>query len=268
MKKIVIGVVAAVVVLGLLGLVVVFLSLNPIVKKGVETVGPALTKVEVRLGAANISPFSGRGTLTKLFVGNPEGFKTPSAIELGEVTLAVEASSLTKDVIVIDELTIKEPHVTLEGTLTGDNNVSKILANLQAVTGGGGKGTPAAAPAAGGKEKKFIVKKLVFEGGKVSLSLNLPVLGGKAATAPLPPIHAENIGVAENGVSAGQLAVEIVKPMLAGAVSEGGKVIAELTKNFTDLGKQGAEQLNKTIQGGAGELGKSIKDVGGLFKKK
>ena len=39
-----------------------------------------IVKVDVTLGSAAISPFSGSGILTKLFVGNPEGYKTKSAV--------------------------------------------------------------------------------------------------------------------------------------------------------------------------------------------
>ena len=255
MKKIIIGIVAAVVLLGVVALALVWFSLNPIVKNAVETFAPKLLQVEVRLGGVELSPFSGRGKLAGLFVGNPTGFKTPSAIQVGEVVVAVDVASLKTDVIVINELTLQAPQVTLEGTLTGDNNISKLLANIQAVAGGG-KDAKAAPAKAAGPEKKFIVKKLVMEGGKVNMSLNLPVVGGKALTAPLPPIHAENLGVAENGLTGAQLATAIIQPMLGGAVSEGEKAVADLTKQLTNLGGQG-------VQG----VGNAIKSVGNLFKK-
>src|ERR1700676_2913926 len=92
MKKIFLRIGLAVFVLIVLALVVVFFSLNSIVKKSVETLGPEMTKVEVRLGSADISPFSGGGKLSKLFVGNPEGFKTTSSIQMGDIHVAVKVS--------------------------------------------------------------------------------------------------------------------------------------------------------------------------------
>ena len=77
MKKIIIRIFAVLILLVVVALVVVFFSLNSIVKKAVETIGPKMTRVEVKLGAADISPFSGSGKLSKLFVGNPDGYKTP-----------------------------------------------------------------------------------------------------------------------------------------------------------------------------------------------
>ena len=101
MKKWILRAVAAVGVLVVLVLVFVFINLNSVVKKGVETVGPKLTKVDVRLGSANLSPMSGNGELSKLFVGNPEGYKTASAIEVGNVKVGVKLSSALSDTVVI-----------------------------------------------------------------------------------------------------------------------------------------------------------------------
>src|SRR5262245_51586812 len=94
---------------GLIGLVILIVAailgvrffLDAAVKKGVETVGPMLTKVDVKLGSANISLFSGSGKLTDLVVGNPEGYKTPSAISVGSASLALKPSSVFADKLVI-----------------------------------------------------------------------------------------------------------------------------------------------------------------------
>src|SRR5437764_8512643 len=100
MKKLIIRIAAVVLILLVIALAVVFFSLNSIVKKGVETVGPKLTKVEVRLGSAKLSPLSGNGRLSDLFVGNPEGYKTPSAMKLGDIKVAVEPGSILSDTLV------------------------------------------------------------------------------------------------------------------------------------------------------------------------
>src|ERR1700676_3221633 len=102
MKKIIIGILVAVFALVLVALLVVFFSLNSIVKKGVETVGPIITKVDVKLGSASISPFSGSGELSKLFVGNPEGYKSPSAMQVEDMKLGVSIGSVMSDVIVVN----------------------------------------------------------------------------------------------------------------------------------------------------------------------
>src|SRR5437899_6734274 len=111
MKKLIVRIVIGAIVLLVIGLVVVFFSLNSIVKKGVETVGPKLTKVEVRLGGAKLSPLSGHGRLTELFVGNPEGYKAPAAIKVGDIKLGVEPSSVLSETLVVDEVNIQAPEI-------------------------------------------------------------------------------------------------------------------------------------------------------------
>src|SRR5581483_10914712 len=123
MKKIIVRIGLVMVVLVVVALAVVFFSLDSIVKKGVETMGPEMTKVDVRLGAAKISPIGGSGELNKLFVGNPEGYKTASAIEMGDIKVGVKISSVLSDTIVVNEVNIQGPQITLEGSLTGKNNL-------------------------------------------------------------------------------------------------------------------------------------------------
>jgi hypothetical protein len=268
MKKIIIRIVVVIILVLLVALTVVFLSLNTIVKKGVETVGPSLTKVEVRLASADISPFSGSGKLSGLFVGNPEGYKTPSAIQVGSIRVAVEIGSALSDTIVIDDVTVQSPEITLEGTVNG-NNLTQILNNLSgggtaaqqtatapaAANTPGTASTPAPAPAPK-KEKKFILRNFLIDGGKINLSLNIPGLAGTSATAPLPPIHLQDIGVAEGGVTANQLALAIAKPLLAGVTKAAETAVGGMAGQLNNLGKQGASQ--------ATQIGKSLGD---LFKK-
>jgi hypothetical protein len=198
--------------------VAVFLSLNSIVKKGVETVGPQVTKVDVKLGAAEISPFSGSGKLTKFLVGNPEGYKTPSAMQFDEVKIVVSPASLMSDTIVISEINIQGAEITLEGTLL-ENNLSKILDNVKgtnttAATEPKPKNEPPS-PGTSKSSKKFIIKDLNIAGTKATIDVTLPAVGHKTASVTVPALHLQDIGTAENGVTAEQLVQTIMKPLLA-----------------------------------------------------
>jgi uncharacterized protein involved in outer membrane biogenesis len=255
MKKTLIRIVIGLGVLLIVALVVVFFSLNSIVKKGVETVGPQITKVDVKLGSANLSPFGGSGQLSKLFVGNPEGFKTPSAIQVGDVKVKVKIGSVLKDTIVVEEVNIQAPEITLEGGLTG-NNLMKILDNISG-TEKEQKQEPVAAKKS---EKKICVKQLVIDGGKINLSVN-GLMVGKSMTVPLPPVHLQNIGSEENGVTSAELAKEIMKPVLASAMEAATKALASGGKELQDLGKG-------VTKGTVDEVGKAAKGIGDLFKKK
>ena len=249
MKKLFIRILIGGVALVVVALVVFFFSLDSIVKKQVETVGPRLTKVEVRLGGIHLSPFSGRGGLSRLFIGNPEGYKAPSAIKVGEIKVGVELSSLRSDVLVVDEVNFQAPEITFEGTLSG-NNLSKILENLQAASGGQKQEATGAK-----KEKKFFVKDLQVNGGIINGTIDTP-LGGKSATLAFPGLHLQNIGSRENGVTAAELSKQIMKPLLASvtkAVEEG---LVDFSKSLPNLGVGTTGQVDKAAQ--------KLKD---LFKK-
>jgi uncharacterized protein involved in outer membrane biogenesis len=252
MKKIIIGIVVTLLVLVVIVLTVVYFSLNSIVKKGVETVGPQMTKVEVRLGAADISPFSGSGSLSQLFVGNPDGYKTPFAIQMGSIKVGVKIGSVFSDTVVVDEINIQDPEITLEGTLDG-NNLGKILDNLK-----GSDSAPekqAGAPAAsGGTAKKFIIKDLVLSGAKVHV--NVSGFGKSVAqTVAIPDLHLQNIGNGEGGVTPAQLSWQILQPVLNEALIVAAdelkkQGVQQLQKELNkELQKQGNTQLNKAAQG-------------------
>ena len=135
MKKLLIRISIALLALLIVGVLAVSLFLNSAVKKGIETVGPMLAKVEVKLDSVSLSLLSGSGKIKGLFVGNPEGFKTPSAIQVGNASLALQPSSLFGDKVVIKSVLVQAPEITFETDLKA-NNLSKILANVQAATAG------------------------------------------------------------------------------------------------------------------------------------
>lgn len=260
MKKILVRIFIGLVVLVIVALLAVFFSLNTIVKKGVETVGPMITKVDVKLGSADISPFSGSGTLNKFSVANPEGYKAPTAMQFEKVKVGVKLGSLASDVITVNEIHVESAEITLEGGLQG-NNLSKLLDNINGSSAeAGNKPKPKNAPPQAGaskSSKKFIVKDLLIEGTKVHAALDLPGLGTQSLTVPLPPLHLENIGEAQGGVTAEQLAQAIMKPLFSSIIDAVTKQAGNLGGSLKNLGTNGAN--------GVGNAAKGVID---LFKKK
>src|SRR5262249_54056693 len=122
-------------VLLVLAVLAVGLFLDAAIKRGVETVGPMVAKVPIKLDGVNLSLLSGAGKVKGLVVGNPGGCKTPSAILTGVASLALQPGALFSDKVVIRSVNVQAPEITFETDLRA-NNLSKILANVQATTGG------------------------------------------------------------------------------------------------------------------------------------
>jgi hypothetical protein len=245
MKKWIVRLVIIFGILFIVGLIAAFLSLNTIVKTGVEKVGPIITQTDVKLGSANISPFSGSGELKGLVVANPTGYKTPSAIKVGGVKVAVEVKSVMSAVVVVDSLVVDGAEVTLEVGLSG-NNLSKLLDNVSSVAASdeGTKKTEQK-PAEGGK--KFKVKDILIKGTKVNGSVT--ALGGQAIAFPIPDIHLTNIGTDENGVSAAELSKKILNEIVVAAVKEFGKSGGAVGDQLKGVGKGTGTQVEKASKG-------------------
>src|SRR5262249_36601566 len=135
MKKILLRIGLGLVVLLVVAVVVIGLSLNGIVKRAVEKVGPKLTGVDVKFEGGSLSIFSGSGAIKGLKVGNPPGFKSPQSISLGSASISLKPTSVFSDKVIVHKLEVVAPEITLEVSLAG-NNLGKILANVNSATGG------------------------------------------------------------------------------------------------------------------------------------
>jgi uncharacterized protein involved in outer membrane biogenesis len=251
MKKTIVRIVIVLAVLLVAGLVAGFLSLNKIVHKSVETVGPALAKVEVKLKDVDLSPFSGSGKLEGLLVGNPPGFKTPAAIQVGTVFMHVEPRSLMGDKVIVRSLRMESPEITFEGDFKG-NNLSKILENVQ--------GTEEKAPATKEEEKaktrKLQVDEFLLTGAKVHV--NSPLLAGKTATVSIPEIRLANLGQGPDGITPAELTKRVLTALIDGTLKSVGSNLGEMTKGITGGLKNAS---TNAIEG-------ATKKIGDLFKKK
>lgn len=253
MKKKLLIILAVLVALLVLALVVISFSLGSIIKKSVETIGPEVAKVKMTLDGASLSLLGGHGTLKGLFIGNPEGYKTESAVKVGTAHLAVAPGSLMSDKIVIRSIKVDGPELTLEGGLK-ENNLTQIQKNIEAFMG-----TPAAkaeAAADEGAGKKLQVDEFVLSNVKVNVALSM--LGGKPLTVTIPDIRVTNLGQGPDGITVADLADKMTAQVLTA-------VIPAVTRAVTDLGNIGADALNK---GATEQINKATKSIGDLFKKK
>ncbi len=231
------------------------MSLGKIIKTGVETVGPKITKTEMKLDGANLSLLGGSGTLKGFTLGNPEGYKTAAAIKAGSVSVGVKPGSLFSDKIVVRHVRVEGPEITFEGSLGTANNLSKILDNVNE-TSGGATEKPKADSKSEAPSKKLQVDEFVISGAKVHLSMTM--FAGRSVFVQLPPITLKDLGAGPEGITAGELTQKVLGEVTV-------ETLKAAQKAVTDLGKGATEALTK---GATGTVDKVTKGVGDLFKKK
>src|SRR5882672_10852495 len=163
MKKILVRLLIVLVVVVLLAALAVHLFLDGAIKRGVESKGSTLTKVQVKLNSVHISLFSGSGKIKGLAVGNPEGFKTPSAINVGTASVSLQPRSVFSDPVIIHSIEVQAPEITFETDLH-QNNLNNILPIQKKPRGGGAHQPPH--PKEQTAEKKFVIVVSGAPGGK------------------------------------------------------------------------------------------------------
>jgi uncharacterized protein involved in outer membrane biogenesis len=201
--------------------------------------------------------FSGSGKVKGLVVGNPQGFKTPSAIQVGNASLAVQPGSIFSDKVIIRSINVQAPEITFETDLRA-NNLSKIMANVDETTGGN---TPAKPNDTAQKKasKKLQVDDFLISGGRIHVSIT--TLGGRSVTVPLPEIHLSGLGQGPDGITAAELTKIVLKAIEKESIQAASGAVADLSKEAANLTK--GLGTNPT-----GAVESVTKGIGGLFKKK
>jgi uncharacterized protein involved in outer membrane biogenesis len=246
MSKILKIILIAVPVLIIVIIITLGLSLNSIIKQGIETVGPRATGTEVKLAKADISILSGKGELRGFLIGNPEGFHAESAIKFDTVRMALDLSSVRSDKIIIEEIFIDGPEITYEKSGRSDN-IKAILNNVKAFAG---ESKSAPQPEKGkkpeGAEKKLQINSLIIKNGKIHMSTTL--LKGQKTTLPLEDIHLKDLGKDGKGTSMAQV-MEIV--------------LAAVNKNTVNAVADSVTSIGSTVE----KSKEQLKGLKGLFGK-
>ncbi len=234
------------------------LFLDSIVKKGLETVGPKIMQVSIKVDAVNLSLLSGSAKVQGLVVGNPQGCKAPQAISIGSADVGVNPISVFSDKIVMRSVFVEAADITFEGGL-GGNNLSKIMDNLNAIAKNGGPAsTNTTAMAANESGRKFEVDDLLIAGARVHVSLT--GMSGREMTLPLPDIHLTNLGKNNAGITAADLTRRVLGAITAAAVKAVASATTDIGKSAGNLGKDAGKAVGQGVN-------KVTRGIGGLFKK-
>ncbi len=242
--KIAIGVVVVLVV----ALVIIGFSIGGIIKTGVETVGPKVTKVSIKLDGVGVMPLSGGGSVKGMVIGNPEGYTSAFAIKVDKASLSISPGSLLSDKIVVKSIQVEGPEITMEGGLK-ENNLTQILKNIEEFTGGAEN--KAAEEGKAGSSKKLQVDEFIVKNAKVNVIFKM--LGNKPLSVTVPEIKLTNLGTGPEGITPGDLTKRVFEEILGqstkfvtDAVSQVGKIATDAVK---DVGGAASETTKKATEG-------------------
>ena len=226
--------------LGIVGVVAVSFFLGHIVTAGINSFAPKVTQTKVTLASASISPLSGSGTLSKLVIGNPQGWSDGNICALGKIHVSVAPFSIMGDHIVVNEVLIDAPEFNYETKIIA-SNVGDLLKNIEAAVGGG-KGTQPETKA--GKPIKFEVKKFSLSNGKVRLGA-----GGVGAALPMPSITLTDLGTKEGGITPDQLVLAVMRSVTSSIVSATAKAAIDIGKTGGAGAAEGVKKAGDAIKG-------------------
>ncbi|MDP1652854.1 MAG: hypothetical protein Q8L56_09045 [Rhodocyclaceae bacterium] len=226
-KTLLVGVAILVIALGGVAFWLVS-SLDSLVKTAIEKYGSEITQVSVSVGNVKISPTDGKGAIEGLRVGNPKGFRTPHAMSVGSIELAVDPASLASDVVLIRRIAIASPRISYEAGSGDKSNFDVIQRNVDQSLGKHRKEKAS-------QGKKMIVDHLSIRDIKVNYSPFL--LEGQGFEISLPDIELRDIGKSKGGVTSGELAKVVMDTLMTRmtrAITDSLKGVADVTKSVTD----------------------------------
>ena len=272
------------VVLVVVGIAVLWMGVNYAAKKGVEVGGTAALGVETKADSVAIGFLTSSVGIHGFQIGNPDGYNTDRLMALGHGKVACDITSLLGDEVVVHEIIIDQPELTIElkPGLPPKSNLGDLLKKLES--------DKQAPPEDAESQKKFRVDLIRITKAKVRFHL----LAGKTADIVLPSIEMKDVKNADGtplmladifgkvlasmGTSAfkgakGVVPDDLLKGLggsLAAADKLLGAGVGEITRQLEglgDVGKAAGEAAGKATKGLGKAAGKALKGIFGGKKK-
>ena len=219
-------------------------SLDQMVAGAIRTYGPEITGVPVQLGSVKIKPAEGVGAIHALELGNPVSFKTPRALTVGTVSLQLDVASLTKDVVLIQEIVIEQPEVTYEYA-AGGSNLEAILRNVETYVAEKSAGQEPAKLT--GKQKKLIIEHLYIKGAHAVVSAQ--TLNGRIISLSLPDVHLTDIGKKTGGATPAEATKQVVGALTQSATRAAAPLNLGNSGGGMESIKKGISSATDTVKG-------------------
>jgi hypothetical protein len=250
--KAVVGVLAVLAAVSVLLVVGLTFFLGSFTAKAFNRVAPRITGTPTTLGSAHVKPWNGVGTLEALRVGNPPGWQSDSLASIGRIHLEIQPRSLLGETVIIDELVIEEAVFHLETKIVS-SNLGDLLKQIERNTGPASGEAPADTT---GATRRFAVRHAVLRDAQVTLGV-----GTETVTLRIPELTLVNLGTPEKGLTAGQLAAEATRQIVAG-------VLGAVARSPGTVSSASGAAAAEAIKSGVKQLGEGLRGLIGREKPK
>lgn len=270
--KILFKIVFWVVVVALVALLALPLWFGPVVKGVANVAAPKMLGTGFRIGHLSLNPYTARFELGDFQLHNPVGYSEKFAVTLGTLNFDAETLSLVKDVVHIEEITVKDVFVSyISGGVNNVNNFLQIQYNL---AGGKEKYEAAQAEKEAKKAEKTDEpsddkpsKKVVID--KLELSNIVIQLSGVPIPIRIPSLTFKDIGKDSEGSTLEDVWKTIMEGVIkaAGAVGEQlkalGGFVGDAAAQVTDVAGKAVDGATKAVGDAAKTVGDAVGSVGG-----
>ena len=240
----------------------IFSSLDSLVETAIEKYGSEATHTAVNVKGVNILLQEGGGAINGITVANPDGFSDPHVFTLGEINVRIDVNSLTKGIMVIDEIRIHGPEIFYEINQQGKSNLHILKQNL--VGDDAKQPEPEITDKSGDQETRLVIRRFILDSGKVKATI-MP-MDGEVKQASLSRLELTNIG-GKDGATSREISKQLVNHIIEHAL----QAVAQqgIEKYLGEDGKKGLasgalDDLKKQLGTGETNLGDNIK---GMFGK-
>jgi uncharacterized protein involved in outer membrane biogenesis len=203
MKNATLKIVSGFVLVIIAAILVITLSLDGMIKSGIEENGSELLQTPVTVDNVSISLFGGSGVISGFAVQNPEGFSNEPALYIQEISMNMDIWSLFSDQIVVNEIMVKSPDLFFEQIGAGVN-LKKLNDNMDLAS-------------EESSETSLIIEHLLVEDGKVTVSTSLE--RERKTEVSIAEFTLNDIGRDGNNTIK-QTVRQVLKPLLQKAITE------------------------------------------------
>jgi hypothetical protein len=256
MKKLLVRLVLAVVVLVVVAGVVGYLWLDTIAKEAVQRGGTYAMGVDTTVDKVSLRPFAGQLQMQGLNVANPKGFNGAHLMQTGTFELELVPGSLMDKTIVLKKFELDGLDMYIDQQMPR-SNISVIMDNLKKL---GDEKPKDQKPSEG---KNYRVDLITIR----NVVAHVKVLVGPELTIKIPEIQLKNVtGDNAAGVALPVLVARIL-PAIVAAVLESGKGVLPpelamaLRGDVSALTAQLGGQAQQMVKGVQGEIGKTVGSV-------